>query len=451
MKLKNDMRLGLKVSSGRDVRGRYALRSGFLVATLAMIALVAMGAIIATGLAADSSPLPVRWRYWSYSRPIVFAAGTPAGYVNVTVPFDVWGNSKGDLADLRLIDDQSNEVPYVLYAHHGESSERQLAAKLGEVSFVPGKFTQAVLELNEQAPFHNAVYIQTPLQDFIAWCEVAVSDDARTWRIVNNRSPIFRFQKNNQTGVQKLHYPQTNARFMRLRIFDETRQFPIEGAVLFYSVTLPADEVAAPVDLKAETKGNAQRSVWTADLGGSPFPLNEVRFTVAQKDFSRRVEVRVSNDGTNWYPAGEGEIYRFSESGVEREWLRVNPSERVERYWRLTVNNGDDPPLAEAQPAFYATPRMLIFRYDPARAYKMIYGQSEAKPVHYDLSRWLSADAYKTAASATAGAEAVNTKRSDPRPWTEQNGTALWIALGLTVVLLGYSALRSLQRMGKEV
>ena len=129
-----------------------------------------------------------------------------------------------------------------------------LSAKLGEVSFVPGQFTQAVLELSAEAPFHNAIYIITPLQDFIAWCEVAVSDDARTWRIVNSRSPIFRFQKNNQTGVQKLHYPQTNARFMRLRIFNSESQFPIEGATVFYSVTLPADEVLAPVDWKPETK-----------------------------------------------------------------------------------------------------------------------------------------------------------------------------------------------------
>ncbi len=425
-------------------RRRYLLLGGLAVVALGMI-------IIAAGLrAADSSPLPVRWCHWSYSRPIVFAAGTQAGYVNITIPFDVYANSKRDLDDLRLIDDKANEVPFVLYAHYGESSEKQLAAKMGEISFAPGKFTQAVLELNEQSPFHNAVYINTPLEDFIAWCEVAVSDDARTWRIVNDRSPIFRFQKNNQTGVQRLHYPQTNARFMRLRIFDGTRQFPIEGAVLFYSVTLPAEEVPAPVVLKPTTKATAQRSIWSADLDASLFPLNEVRFTVDQKDFSRHLEVQVSDDGTNWWSAGEGEIYRFSENGVEREWLRAGLSETTQRHWRVTVNNGDDPPLAGAQPALFATPRMAIFRYDPARSYRLIYGQSEAKPAHYDLSRWIGTAAYKGAAAATVGAEAANPNRSDPRPWTEQNGTVLWIALGIAVLLLGYSALRSLQRISKE-
>ncbi len=436
--------IGMMAYMHATFRRRYLLLGGLAVVALGMI-------IIAAGLrAADSSPLPVRWCHWSYSRPIVFAAGTQAGYVNITIPFDVYANSKRDLDDLRLIDDKANEVPFVLYAHYGESSEKQLAAKMGEISFAPGKFTQAVLELNEQSPFHNAVYINTPLEDFIAWCEVAVSDDARTWRIVNDRSPIFRFQKNNQTGVQRLHYPQTNARFMRLRIFDGTRQFPIEGAVLFYSVTLPAEEVPAPVVLKPTTKATAQRSIWSADLGASLFPLNEVRFTVDQKDFSRHLEVQVSDDGTNWWSAGEGEIYRFSENGVEREWLRAGLSETTQRHWRVTVNNGDDPPLAGAQPALFATPRMAIFRYDPARSYRLIYGQSEAKPAHYDLSRWIGTAAYKGAAAATVGAEAANPNRSDPRPWTEQNGTVLWIALGIAVLLLGYSALRSLQRISKE-
>ena len=271
MNLKNDARMELEIRPGMLNRKRHALLGGLLVA-VGMIALIVAGAIAAAALAADSSPLPVRWRYWSYSRPVVFAAGMPAGYVNVTVPFDVWGNSKADLADLRVIDDQSNEVPYVLYAHHGESSERPLSAKLGEVSFVPGQFTQAVLELSAEAPFHNAIYIITPLQDFIAWCEVAVSDDARTWRIVNSRSPIFRFQKNNQTGVQQLHYPQTNARFMRLRIFNSESQFPIEGATVFYSVTLPADEVAAPVDWKPETK--AEHAAQRMDRRPGRLPLS---------------------------------------------------------------------------------------------------------------------------------------------------------------------------------
>lgn len=421
------------------------LCAGFAIGILGIVA----GAAALLG-AAESSPLPVRWRYWSYSRPIVFAPGTPAGYVNITIPFDVYANAKSNLDDLRLIDDASQEVPFVLYAHHGESSEKQLPAKMGEISFVPGKYTQAVMELNEQAPFHNAVYIETSLTDFIAWCEVAVSDDARTWRIVDNRSPIFRSQKTNQSGVQKLHYSQTNARFLRLRIFDQDRQFPIEGAQIFYGVTLPAEEVSAPVDLKPEAKAAPQKSIWTADVGASPFALNEVRFTVDQRDFSRHVDVQFSDDGTNWATAGEGEIYRFSENGVEREWLQIGIPERSEHYWRITVYNGDDPPLAGVQAALYATPRIAIFRYDPARSYELIYGQAEAKAAHYDLSRWIGTDAYKSAATATVGAEAANPAKADPRPWTEQNGMALWIALGVAVVLLGYSALRSLQRIGKE-
>ncbi|MGH9703930.1 MAG: hypothetical protein ACRD4K_11185, partial [Candidatus Acidiferrales bacterium] len=257
------MKLDIARQSKAGSAGRSVLDAGFVLAIVVMGVLFGAAAALA---AADSSPLPVRWRYWSYSRPVIFAPDTPAGFINITIPFDVYADAQSNLNDLRLIDNAGNEVAFVLYSHEGHTSEKQLSAKMGEVSFAPGKYTQAVLELDEQASFHNGVSIETPLTDFIAWCELAVSDDARTWRIVDSRSPIFRFQKTNQSGVQQLHYAQTNARFLRLRIFDADRQFPIDGARVFYSVTLPAEEVPAPADLKLDARAAPQKSVWTADL-----------------------------------------------------------------------------------------------------------------------------------------------------------------------------------------
>jgi hypothetical protein len=412
------------------------------------LAFAACAAALAAGVVAwpeGTAPLPSQWEHWLFSRAITIEQNGSPAYVNATVPFEVFGRAGDRLEDLRVIDDRGREVPYVLYTRYGQLKVEPRDAQMGEKSSAHGKFTQVVLDAGEKAPFHNAIQVNTTRDDFIAWCEVAVSDDARAWRIVNDRSPIFRFRKNAQDGVQRLRYSGTNARYIRLRVFDAAEQFPVDTVTVLYDVTEPPEEVPAPVTLTPQPAHSSNDSEWIANFGPSPFPVNEVRFEVEQKDFVRRVGV-MRRDEEQWIQAGSGDIYRFSENGVEREWLRVSVNEETAREWLVRIYNGDDAPLNGARPVFYATPRHVIFRTEPGRTYRLLYGESEAKAPSYDLARWANAKGYGNAPAASLGPEETNPNYTDPRPWTEQHTAVLWSALGLAVVLLGYSALRALQR-----
>ena len=64
----------------------------------------------------------------------------------------------------------------------------------------------------------------------------------------------------------------------------------------------------------------------------------------------------------------------------------------------------------------------------------------------YDLARRISASQEDVAAVAQLGAEVETSNYADPRPWTERNRYVLWIVVGLAVLLLGGSAVRSLRR-----
>ncbi len=412
------------------------------------LAFAAGAAALAAGMAvwpAGTAPLPSQWEHWLFSRAITIEQNSSPAYVNATVPFEVYGRASDRLADLRVMDDRGHEVPYVLYTRYGQLKVEPRDAQMGEKSFAPGKFTQVVLDTGEKAPFHNAIQVNTTRDDFIAWCEVAVSDDARAWRIVNDRSPIFRFRKNAQNGVQRLRYSETNSRYIRLRVFDGTEPFPVDTVTVIYDVTEPPEEVPAPLALAPNPAHSSNDSNWIANFGSSPFPVNEVRFEVEQKDFVRHVGV-MRRDEQQWLQTGSGDIYRFSENGVEREWLRVSINEETAREWLVMIHNGDDAPLAGVRPVFYATPRHVIFRPEPGRTYRLLYGESEAKAPSYDLARWANPKEYRDAPAASLGPEETNPNYTDPRPWTEKHTAVLWAALGLAVVLLGYSALRALQR-----
>jgi hypothetical protein len=406
----------------------------------AAIALVAL-MLAARALAA---PLPQAWRNWRYSRAIQLDTAAEARLAGVVVPLEVWQRAKADLSDLRVIDDQGREVPFLLYAREGSAKTQTLSAKSLETSFTPGKFTQAVLDAGEKAPFHNMVEIFTPKEDFIAWSEVAVSDDARTWRIVLERAPIFRFRKESLQGNQTLTYSETNARYIRVRILEGDERFPLDGIHVKYLVKEPAERVPVAVTWSPDAQAPPQTTGWRADLGVT-LPVRQITFSEDAPEFRRVVHVNTSNDGETWLPAAGGEIYRFRRDNTLQESLDVD-AHGSRRYWRIAIVNGNDLPLAGVHPALLMTPRHVIFRQEPGRSYLFLYGQSEAKPPQYEMASLTSRSALPGAAAGNLGAEEVNTAYADPRPWTEQHPVSLWIALGIAVAILGYSALRALRR-----
>ena len=392
-------------------------------------------------------PLPTAWHYWRYSRAIELPAIEASRLVSVIVSQDVYAHVQPALPDLRVIDERGNEVPFVGFKHEGSKVTRSLAASLLENSFAPGLYTQVILDTGSGAPFHNGVTIQTPETDFIEWVRVDVSDDARVWRIVQERAPIFRFQKESRQGTQLVSYSDTNARYLRVRILDGKEKFLVTDASVVYEAVDPPEREAIVANAALDPSAPSGQTVWRIDLGTPALSVKEVRFSVAPSEFSRTVEITTSEDGKNWSPFGSGEIYRFHQENIVREQLTVEvPSYADRRFWRVAIVNGNDAPLPGAMPTLYRTPMHIIFEQQPGRTYRLLYGQELASAPAYDLERRLNAREMDAAPAGRLGGEESNSAWSDPRPWTEKHEILLWLALGIAVALLGYSAVRSLRR-----
>lgn len=404
-----------------------------------------LGALAALGAA----PLPKAWSHWRYSRAIALPAADATHLASVVVPPDAYARAQAGLGDLRVIDDAGAEVPYARYVRLGSTNSVSLPTTLRENSFSPGRYTQLVLNVGRQAPFHNAVRIETSQAEFIAWVQVEASDDARVWRIVQERAPIFRFQKQGHEGTQTVAYSENNALYLRVRILDGQKQFPVSGATILYQTSEPPERVPLEIGVASDAHPPTGRSGWIADFSAGFVPAAEVRFDVpGQTEFIRSVEISSSADQKEWSTFARGEIYRYRQSDKMQEQLAVPlPYEAPSsRYWRVEVVNGNDAPLEGATPHFFVTPRHIVFEQQPGRSYRLIYGQYRAEAPQYDLERRLNTKQEEAAVSGQAGAEEENSDYSDPRPWTEQHPVFLWIVLGIVVVLLSYSAIRSLRR-----
>ena len=122
--------------------------------------------------------------------------------------------------------------------------------------------------------------------------------------MVEERAPIFRFRKNAHEGTQLVHYSENNAQYLRVRILDGDKKFPMSGAQILLEMTETAERVPLEMAMVADTKQPADRSVWSAELGAVVPLVTEVRFDVsAPPEFIRSVDVSSSADGNVLFAA----------------------------------------------------------------------------------------------------------------------------------------------------
>ena len=407
--------------------------------------------VFAVCLAASvfAAELPENWKAWRYSRPIIVPRGVERQLVRATLPLEVVGRAQPSFDDLRVIDGRGMEVPYVLHARSGSRTLNWRATELSEAGFVAGEYTQVVADNGTSAQLHNSIEIEIGERDFFTWVEVAASDDREVWRVVRERAPLFRFEKENLEGSRTISYPDTRARWLRLRLPGDEK-LTVRAVRVAEEVIEEAELAPLPARPRLDRDSPEGESVWEVDLAHANVPVSVVRCETERLEFHRPVRVSASQDGENWNRVSQGEIYR--DAGLvaedagdrERQRLRVRFDEARGRYWRIAVVDRNDSPIEDLSCELLWTPRHIVFRPESEDGYRLLYGNHRADHPTYELARLTVREELEQAAPADLGAQSANDGYVSPDPWSERHPGVLWLALGLAIVVLVWIALRSL-------
>ncbi|HYA97516.1 MAG TPA: DUF3999 family protein [Methylomirabilota bacterium] len=401
--------------------------------------------IAASAVAAN---LPDPWRAWRYSRS--FPPGKAGERLELLLPEEVLQHSENHLDDLRVVDDRGAEVPYVIVADRALASGAvRKQVTLREKSFVRGQFTQIILDTGPQPAFHNRAALETPATEFMHWVQVDASDDALAWRILRQRAPISRVTENNITSNQTIRYSDTNARYLRLRVLGTSEQFPVTGAAVWF---MPETREPAKTRIHAvlvpDPSVAPALTRWNAELGSSDLRVIEIVFESAQREFFRAVRVFRSEDSKEWEFVSGGQIYRFYVGDKVEEDLRVPvfPGAPA-RYWRVEIMNKNDAPLVDVRANLRRLSLAVLMIPEAGRTYRLLYGNARAGRPEYDLAKTLPSNMTQVLdpQDLAFGLEEATSNYTDPRPFSERHPNLLWLALGVAVILLAYSAMRSLR------
>lgn len=412
-----------------------------LLALLA--AAVALTSLPRRARAAQAEPagrLPLAWKYWKYFRPLRAPAPSRPRLVALVVPVEVYTRARPHLADLRIIDDRGDEIPFAEITFPGTTRTTYLPRRAIEARYVPGRYTDFILDLGPRSLPCDFLALTGAASNPPALARIDASNNGRDWRLVRRRVAI------GARNRSSLGFPETDTRFLRLRIFDRSGRFRIRTMLAGKQGRIPPDRspVTAPLEPQSSTSSSVTR--WRIELAGAT-PVDEADFETTQAAFSRQAVVFSSPDGKNWNRVGEGIIFRTARGATPDERLNVAFRPRRARYWRVELRNENDPPLAAVRLRLSMAPRRIVFRAEPGRSYRLLYGDSEADASQYDLAKTVSRETLRAAPPvAKTGAERSNAGWVDPRPWSEKHAAVLWVATLLALLLLAWAAWRALRR-----
>ena len=386
---------------------------------------------------------------WKYIRPIDIQG--QSGILSAHIPEDISWTAR-DYSDIRIIDGQGNEVPYLL-SRNSTSSANTSNARLIDMTQGQDGSTRFVADFGSTGVVRTAVHIGNSSANFRRQVSVYSSDsliplDSSGWSPVTSQGYIFTFTDpytGASSGKDTVSFSPHAARYYKVVIGAGIEGPVIVNAISGYrDVTVSALSYSRTVTGAVYNNPTKKTSELTLDLGAVGRVSSSVTINSSDTNYSRRVIVDVSDTGatSSWVYAGQSSISNISTSVFKGYSNRVDYPEQRARFIRLSVVNDDNPALSLSQTATVTGPVLsVIFEAHPGVSYSLYYGNPLARQPEYDIARIVSYIDQSTLAVAPVGSESLNPLYVAPPepvvPFTESHAVLLNILLVLVVVGIG--------------
>jgi len=371
-----------------------------------------------------------------YTRKLV---ANPGGTAPVLVEPDgaLFEHASPAFADLRVVDADGRAVPW----RHADS-ERGATSEAVPVlnSGRQGQTAIALLDLGERRRVRDRVVLDIPDRDFVGRAVVLGAD--------GRDGPFTRLSTTGIYGVRGAEparstvavFPPSDYRYLSIRASGVSR---IVGARVSGARERPRLLRRTIESTKRNEDGG--HTVVTLDLGFRAVPVDELRIAADSERYERPVTILGSNDGTRFAPLAAARIFRFAGSSSA-----PIPIGAHDRYIRIEVDNGDDPPLRGIEVSAWSRSRALLLEGGHRSPFTVYYGGASARAPDYDFARLpTSAVGAEHTVSGRWGPEHENPSFEPPpdtRSFATRNPALITGALVLAAVALGAVGLLALRK-----
>lgn len=354
---------------------------------------------------------------WAFFKNIDITAG---GLVRVILDEEVFAKAKYDLSDLRVIAEDNKETPFKMSISRTLGKTEQFYPVLINNSYQPGKFTSVILDFKDKGSSVNRLTINTLSENFQRNVIIYGSDDRTEWSIIKEDGYIYDYtdrKGNAKSANTTLNFSDSIFRYLKLEISDpENQPIKINSVIAVRYVPDNVKEVEKTPAMEKINRTANKTSEIILDLGSNGIPTNKIKLTASDSNFDRFLSVYSSFNNTNWRLLDNGYIFRYNTVKFNGENLTINFPETNDRYIKVIIANKDNDPLNIISAVTYTIFREIIFQAETGKAYKLYYGNNNARFPEYDLEKYFQYLDIENAQSAVLSAEQANPQMEKPKP-----------------------------------
>lgn len=372
--------------------------------------------------------------------------------VNVVLPPNMtW--SKQDQSDLRIVDQNGIETPYVyskqvysnilpktanIIDHVTESNgTTKLVVDLGTTGQVISKINLRVSNLNFRRQV--SIYSGSKL--------LKVSDSS--WSLITDKGYIYSVFNPGSGEVNKkteLNFNPSSSRYF-LIVIGSGEEGPLKIDSASYSLEKVSRQSTFNLKLPATISQNTKQKMTelTIDRGESGLISNAIKLSIDDKNFLRRVIVYASDANSSstdgWTYLGTSVISGISTSIFTGNETMVTFPEQNKRYFKLQIVNEDNPALdIDNHVDVYGSNSEIVFEYKAGNSYKIYYGNRRSTIPSYDINKISEYIEKESLPLIGVGQENTNSdyvpEKEPAVPFTERNKAMLNIFLGVIILVI---------------
>ncbi len=309
-----------------------------------------------------------------------------AGMVKLSLPLETIDASRPGLEDLRLVDDQAREAPFLLERPVQPAKVVRPAARF-DVALEAEK-TIATIETGMVQPLAS-VTLETPARDFLKAVLLEGSRDGKTWEIIAQHQPIFRLAH----GASRLLLPLPSETWAFLRITLDDRSsppIPLTGARVYAASPEPAPSEPFGLKIIGREEGPYQSRL-ILEAAGAHVTLAGIEIETPERLFTRPVSLSYRH-----YEKNEIRETVLTSDTIYRIALEGQPATSKlgfatdvfvpSRELILTIHNGDSPPLPVSSILARRRPVLISWLAAAPGLFHLLSGNALCSAPSYDLA-----------------------------------------------------------------
>ncbi len=413
---------------------------------------------------------------WKYQAAVTVEDGTDQ-YCRLSLTPDIYNAARGDLGDVRLVDTDGEQIPYVLAKPKDITKRQKYSQVVINRSTGADKAAMITLDFGEKV-IKNSIEVETGGNNFRRAAKVEGSNDNIEFFTLAEYAYVFAVSFDRR--FEQIDLPPNDYRYLRITVLpmateekgpviDEVRAFKIGE-----SFTERQTVEMAPIEHSEDEKNNS--SIYIYDLAYCRLPVSEIELDIADDSFYRYVSVagrdaekrkvkiasednrqRFKKVEVRWQGIINDTIYRYTSTDGkkhERLILRIPSGRRVYRYIRITIRNYDDRPAIVNSASANMIAHKIVFENKDNAAPVLYVGSESARAPRYDLERRLNNPLQVKAAMAKLSGITSNLlfgqAEEKPAAWTEKHKVLLLIVMVIVVLVLGGFIFKSFKSIHSE-